>query len=217
MRHRAAGGCETGEVARVKVMTEATGPKRGRRKGAVPPPPPPKKSAWRFWKWYLLLAVVVAGGLGLRLFLAPATDPVERADVVVVQLASGRGTLTTAIELMNRQVAPTLVIVDGVDPVLPTANKLCGGDAPFEVICPATPARSPREQARLLQTLAADRGWQRIALVAGETRLSRAALLAGRCTTAEIARVAAPDDGGVGAVATEAAGYLVALWLRRGC
>ncbi len=218
MRDRRAAGCETGAVARVKVTTEATGGKRSRRKGE-PPPPPPKKSPWRFWKWYLAATVLVSIGLGLRLFLAPATDPVVgegAVDAVVVQLSSGPGALPAAMALMNQRAATTLVIADGRDPVLPTANKLCD-DAPWTVICPSTPAMTARDQARLIGTLATENGWQRVALVSGETRLSRASLLATRCTTATISRVSAPDEGGVATVATEAAGYLLALLLRRQC
>ena len=207
-------------VARSTVaVTPAARTRRTSRK-APPPPPPPKRSPWRHWKWWSAGTVVVVALLVTRLFFVPASDEPTTADAVVVFDGAAAGPLTGALALMNRQVAPVLVLPGGLDAGWPAANRLCGGATPFEVLCPAANAGSERAVARLTGQLVEQRGWHRVVIVTPTQSLSRATLLTKRCTPAELVRVGAGGPGGAGNAALQGAGealrYLDAL-VTRGC
>jgi hypothetical protein len=116
-----------------------------RRRRRSPPPPPPPKPWWRRW-WDRPRArrrVLILGFLGsiallaavtVRLLVLPRAVVPGRADAVVL-LADDEAEATRALELMNRQVAPVLVVAGGDDPAHTLAYRLCTQPPPFEVQC----------------------------------------------------------------------------------
>lgn len=192
-----------------------------KRRGRKAPPPPPKKPPW--WRRHRRAVGVGLGllviGFALRLFVLPPTDAVARVDAVVIMPGSGEGGLTGALALVNGQQAGVLVVLGGAERTVPAAARLCAGDAPVEVLCPATPT-DDRGQAAALGALISERSWAQVAVVSARHRSSRDALLVGRCTGATVLRRLAVGDGPAGAAlgaVREAPRYLQALFLRQGC
>jgi uncharacterized SAM-binding protein YcdF (DUF218 family) len=94
-------------------------------------------------------------------------------------------------------VAPTLVIMNGTDPIWPQANELCAGDHAFAVVCPTPDPDTTRCEARTAAALAADERWASLILVTSDYHLHRASILLERCFHGDIASVAAPGDSGL--------------------
>jgi uncharacterized SAM-binding protein YcdF (DUF218 family) len=127
----------------------------------------------------LLLAIPVAG---ILLFVRPPTSPVESADAVVV-LAGGTGERLRAAErLMDQGVAPTLVVSYG-------PSRLCAGEHGFEVICFVPEPSTTSGEAAEIGRLAAERGWESVAIVTSTHHVTRARITTGRCTDAEVRMV----------------------------
>src|SRR4051794_24178594 len=99
------------------------------------------------------------------LFVWPSGDSPARADAVVVLAGAKVPRLDKGLELMRRHVAPVLVISDGLDPLWPRANRLCRGDAGFEVVCFRPRPYSTRGEAEAVARIASARGWRSIVVV----------------------------------------------------
>jgi uncharacterized SAM-binding protein YcdF (DUF218 family) len=144
-----------------------------------------------------LVALAVLVVVTARWFVWPDTDDLTRADAIVM-FAGGRGErLLVARRLAERGVAPTLVIMNGTDPVWPQANKLCADKHAFTVVCPTPDPDTTRGEARTAAKLAADEGWTSLILVTSDYHLHRASILLDRCFDGDIASGAADSDAGV--------------------
>lgn len=165
-----------------------------------------------------VLVLVVLGFAVARLFVVPVSGDPGQADAVVA-LDDDEAHVTRALELMNQQVAPVLLVSGGQDPSRALSYRLCTQPQPFEVLCPSVPdgtarpatadgatgggsgegasgARSvasptirDQAQAQAVGRIATERGWTRMALVGLPEQLSKARLLVERCTTADVAPV----------------------------
>lgn len=135
----------------------------------------------------------------LRLFVWPsavAVDEVEPADAVVM-FAGGTGErLDAVLALMERNVAPTLVLPNGTIPRWVRGNRLCAGEAgvDFEVICPSPDPDNTRGEAHSIAAVAADRGWTSLIMVTSNYHVVRAHLRLSRCFDGEIQRVNAGQN-----------------------
>lgn len=136
-----------------------------------------------------LTAIVALAVASVFLFILYDDDAVTTADAVVV-LAGSRFRLPVGLELVERGVAPVLVISDGLDPRSPLANRLCRNRA--QVLCPKPDPYSTRGEARLVARLAAERGWDSIVVVSSRFHLFRARILFARCYGGRLAFVGAP-------------------------
>jgi uncharacterized SAM-binding protein YcdF (DUF218 family) len=139
--------------------------------------------------------VVVLGGLwgiaAAALVQAPI-DLAHPADALVV-FAGGRGErLSKAVTLLQRHVAPVLVISNGRDARWPAANQLCASRQRFEVLCPRPHPDTTRGEARMVRDLAARRGWRSVVVVTSTYHARRARLLLRRCFDGQLQVVAAP-------------------------
>lgn len=197
----------------------AAAPPKKRRGRKAPPSPPSPKPFWRSHaRWLVALVVVVAVGLAARLVIRPAVDPVGTPDAVVVLASGGDAALEEGIALLNAEITPVLVLPGGIDASRPAANRLCADPAPGAVLCPVVVGPTDgRGEARAVATLAAERGWQRVAVITSRQELSRSALLLRRCTPATVVRRAVDVETGPATGVAEVGRYLVALGLRRGC
>ena len=109
------------------------------------------------------LVVVVLGGLwgiAAGVVVHPATETAHPADALAV-FAGGRGErLSTALGLLQQQVAAVLVISNGRDVRWQAANQLCASRQRFEMLCPQPDPDTTRGEARMVRDLAAQRGWR---------------------------------------------------------
>jgi len=140
----------------------------------------------------LLALALTFGALAVAsvfLFILYDDDAVTTADAVVV-LAGSRFRLPVGLELVERGVAPVLVISDGLDPRSPRANRLCRERE--LVLCPRPDPYSTRGEAQLVARLAAERGWDTIVVVSSRFHLFRARILIERCYRGRLAFVGAP-------------------------
>src|SRR5688500_1313514 len=108
-------------------------------------------------------------------------------------LAGAKSRLPVALELVERGVAPVLVISDGLDPRWTQANRLCRFGDPERVVCVRPEPYSTRGEARLAARLARERGWDSLAVVTSRFHLMRARRLLERCFAGELALVGSPN------------------------
>ena len=137
----------------------------------------------------LALGLTAFGALAAAsvfLFILYDDDEVTTADAIVV-LAGSKFRLPVGLELLERGVAPVLVISDGLDPRSPPTNRLCRERT--EVLCPKPDPYSTRGEARLVARLARERGWDSIVVVSSRFHLFRARILLERCYGGRLAFV----------------------------
>jgi hypothetical protein len=163
-------------------------------------PTPPQVGPGGRWppgRRILGLGLVVAAlgglwGIAAGVLVHAATKTADPADALVV-LAGGRGErLSTALVLLQHQVAPVLVISNGRDGRWQAANQLCASRQRFEVLCPQPDPDTTRGEARMVGDLAARRGWRSVVVVTSTYHARRAQLLLGRCFDGQLQIVAAP-------------------------
>ena len=145
----------------------------------------------------LLIALTLVAALAVAsapLFILYDDDRVAKADVVIV-LAGEKRRLPVALELVERGVAPLLVISDGLDPRWTQANRLCRFGDPEKIVCVRPEPYSTRGEARLVARLGRERGWDSIVVVTSRFHLFRARTLFERCFDGELALVGAPNPG----------------------
>mgnify|MGYP000509975923 CR=1 FL=1 len=109
-------------------------------------------------------------------------------------LAGSKKRLPVGLDLLERGVAPVLVISDGLDPRWRRANRLCRSGDP-RILCPRPDPYSTRGEAQLAARLARERGWESLAVVTSRFHLFRARRLFERCLDAELALVPSPQPG----------------------
>jgi uncharacterized SAM-binding protein YcdF (DUF218 family) len=182
-----------------------------------------RSRAPRLLVWALVLAVLGAAGLLLTLvwFVGPSTHDVATvppADAVVL-FAGATERLDTAVELMERGAAPSLVIPNGTD--IEDAEDLCEGGASFEVICPVTDEVTTTGEAQAIGRLAGERGWSSLIAVTSVYHVHRATFLLGRCYDGAVDVVTPSQDLGVSdwvdKIPHEWAGFLAAVVLQPAC
>jgi uncharacterized SAM-binding protein YcdF (DUF218 family) len=147
-----------------------------------------------------LLALALAAFLSLAvasvfLFILYDDDRVAKVDAVVV-LAGSKFRLPVGLRLVERGVAPVLVISDGLDPRSPRSVRLCReglGREGASVLCPKPDPYSTRGEARLVAALARERGWRSMVVVSSRFHLVRARILFERCYEGKLAFVGAPS------------------------
>ena len=169
----------------------------------------------------LVLIVVGTYAVGAVLFLLRDDDPLpDRADAVVV-LAGTESRLPVALSLVQKGVAPVLVVSE--DDSDEARARLCRqGKVPgarVEVICRTVEPHATRSEARLVASLADRRGWHSIVVVTSRYHLFRAERLFRRCTDAKLVMRGAPESVGHNLVAIpwEWAKLGLAETFRRGC
>lgn len=146
-----------------------------------------------------IIAFAVAGvlllGFGLWVAGAPSAD--EPSGEAVVVHAGGKGErLDHALQLMESDAAPTLVIMRGSARTWPQANRLCGQQDPYEVLCPFPDPDTTIGEALALSDLVDERGWTQVVTVTSDYHLRRAAFLDRRCADVKVTGSAAPTELG---------------------
>ncbi len=170
----------------------------------------------------VLAALVVAWLVATAvLFVWPSSDAPRRADAVVV-LSGGRNSrLDPALRLMQRHVAPLLVISGaGYDLAWEKAHRLCReGARGFRVLCFDPKPYSTRGEAEEIGRLARRRGWTRVDVVTSRYHVFRAGIVVRRCYHGNLAMIGSHTSAGTIAIAvfSEWAKLLVQLTVERSC
>jgi uncharacterized SAM-binding protein YcdF (DUF218 family) len=175
-------------------------------------------------RWILLaLAALAIAWLAATavLFVWPSSDAPGKADAVVV-LSGGRDTrLDPALKLMQRGVAPVLVISGaGYDAKWKKARALCrNGARGFRVLCFNPKPYSTRGEARSIARLAQQHGWQRVDVVTSRYHIFRAGMIIGRCYHRQLRMIGASYPWQTAAIAwlSEWAKLAVQLTVVRSC
>jgi uncharacterized SAM-binding protein YcdF (DUF218 family) len=140
-----------------------------------------------------LAALVVAWvAATLVLFVFPSTDPAGHADAVVVLSGGGNGRLDPALKLVERGVAPLLVISGAhLDPRYRKARALCDGRRRngFRILCFDPHPYSTRGEAEEIARLARRRGWSKIDVVTSTYHVFRARMIVQRCYHGRLAMI----------------------------
>lgn len=146
-------------------------------------------------KVHLVIAALVIAitAITARLFVWPASADVDRADAVVI-FSGGRGErLAAATQLMDRKVAPVLVISNGTDPKWRDANVLCEKD---HVRCPTPKPDNTKGEAQMIGDLAKKEKWDSVVLVTSTYHATRSGMLLRRCFEGDVDVVAAQPRQG---------------------
>lgn len=141
-----------------------------------------------------LTALVALALASVPLFILYDDDHVAKADAVMV-LAGEKRRLPIALDLVERGVAPVLVISDGLDPRWTRANRLCRFGDPARIVCVRPEPYSTRGEARLAARLAQERRWDSLVVVTSRFHLFRARLLFERCFRGRLDFVGAANPG----------------------
>jgi uncharacterized SAM-binding protein YcdF (DUF218 family) len=166
----------------------------------------------------LLVGFIVATGF---LFIWPSSDSAGHVDAVVV-LSGGRDSrLDPAIRLVERHVAPVLVISGaGYDRKWIKARHLCAaGSKDFRVLCFNPKPYSTRGEAREIARLARRHHWERVDVVTSRYHIFRAGILVRRCFDGHVAMVGSsyPWKDAPVAWVSEWAKLAVQLTVQRSC
>lgn len=140
-------------------------------------------------------AVCFAAGLLLWLtacvclFVAPRTDLPKRADVLFVLAPQGDRT-QYAKQLMDQGIAETLAL--SVPQGRDDHDSLCNQNNAYRIVCFDPDPVTTRGEARALQRLAEEHGWQSANVLTAQFHVSRARILLQRCYNGNIAIIAFP-------------------------
>jgi uncharacterized SAM-binding protein YcdF (DUF218 family) len=161
----------------------------------------------------LLLGLVAAGAFGW--FLVPRDDALEEPDAVVVLGGAGPERAELGIELHERFDVPL---------VLSSSSRRYARERGYPcppAICIVTDPETTVGEARATAELAAENGWDEIAVVTTEFHTSRARLLFRQCLGDRVAVVGAPlpegRNTGRRRWVNEAAGVLAGSTVLRAC
>jgi uncharacterized SAM-binding protein YcdF (DUF218 family) len=150
----------------------------------------------------LVVALVVLDTLAIfsattyELFIDPHIDPVRRSDAVVV-IAGGPLRLKKGIELVERGIAPLLIVSNphGTWAYKEEAPHLCdqrGRKRSYEVVCFDPSPESTQGEARFVQQIAAARHLRSIVLVTSYFHVTRARIEMRRCYHGRLAVIGTP-------------------------
>jgi uncharacterized SAM-binding protein YcdF (DUF218 family) len=130
----------------------------------------------------LLVALTVVMGIsGVTLFTNAKTDPLQKADAVVVLGGEHDGREDYGIELARSGLASTVVISDAYPKDDPVMQRVCKPQPPIEVVCARATELNTRGEAQMVQRLATERSWTKIIVVTWRYHLPRARLIFQQC------------------------------------
>lgn len=137
---------------------------------------------------FSLVSFAVMGsliGVGTVLFAFPALDLPARSDAVVVLGPPTVQRLVKAQEMVDDDLAETIVISVPADYAEssrhPRLQGLCAGDTDYDVVCLTPDPFTTQGEARLTQALMTENDWTSVIVVTSVTHVTRARLLFDRC------------------------------------
>jgi len=176
----------------------------------------------------IALLPVAVGFVGAPLYVDPlgraapaGVPPADVADAIIA-LGGVEATATTAHRLAEAGVAPVLLIADPYDGDRPAIDRLCDSrPSGLEVSCFDPRPRTTRGEAREVARLAAERGWDRVVVVAPTYHITRARWIVERCFDGEIVMADTGEPFGAATwsyqYAYQSAAFVKATAFQQGC
>ncbi|MEV0294668.1 YdcF family protein [Nocardia sp. NPDC050710] len=164
--------------------------------------------------------IALLGLAGRPVYVHPQTDPLRRADAIVVLGGTAYERFDVGLDLARRGYAPQLLISrsTGLDDTV--MDKYCAGQFDFTVSCFLPDPWTTDGEAREIGRRARIFGWQHIIVVTYTPHVSRARYIVSKCFDGELTMVASPSESGLGfwtwMYIRQSAGYARAF-LSRGC
>lgn len=130
----------------------------------------------------LLAFLLLIGASGFILFTNAPTDPLQRADAVVVLGGEHDGREDYGIALARNGWAPTVLISNPYHSSDPVMRRVCGeSDGAIEIICSQPFPLTTRGEAELVRRLGNQRAWSKIIVVTWKYHVPRARLVFRQC------------------------------------
>ncbi|WP_231514589.1 YdcF family protein [Mycobacterium sp. URHB0044] len=159
--------------------------------GALPMRPAPRRDIGlpaRVARVFLIAVLVVTTLLGLMgtsgyiLFTAARSDPLQRADAVIVLAGEHDGREDYGIALARDGWAPNVVLSNPYPDDDSVMARACTPSTPrINVICARPSSFTTRGEAEMMQKLAAEKSWTTIIVVTWNYHLPRARLVFRQC------------------------------------
>lgn len=144
------------------------------------------------WVVVLLAAWVIAS---FFLIEDPAVDQPKQSDAVVVLApAVTTGRLDYATKLVSEGYGPVLAISTPVGLSGNPPAEICGAKRPYRVICFEPEPATTQGEARAIERLSDENGWQHITVVTDDSHVSRARTLIARCYSRDLDMAAVEPD-----------------------
>jgi uncharacterized SAM-binding protein YcdF (DUF218 family) len=140
------------------------------------------------------LVIGIGGG---RLYSFPRVDKVDdetRVDAILA-LGGRTETATYAVSLAEKGITPVVLVSNPYpqEPAFQHIHDLCASHPTgYRLICFDPDPRTTRGEARELGRLAAENGWDRVAVVAAKYHISRSRTIVKRCYPGTLLMVEAP-------------------------
>ena len=163
------------------------------------------------------MVIALAMALAVGAFaMFPRDDVPDRPDAIVVLGGSAAERTALGLELHGRY-GGALVLPPSIVGYAASLGVRCGG----EVICTTPDPDTTAGEARVVAELAADRGWDEVAVATTRFHTTRARVLFRQCLGEGVSVVGAPraDGSRVGPVKhlREVAGIVVGVTVQRAC
>jgi len=167
---------------------------------------------WLGWATFALVVVTLGGVFAM----SPRDDVPERPDAIVILGGSAVERTALGLELRDRH-GGLLVLPPSIVPHAASLGVHCGGD----VICTTPDPDTTAGEARVVAELAAEHGWDELAVATTRFHSTRARVLFRQCLGDRVNVVGAPrpDGSTVGPLKylREIAGIVVGTTVRRPC
>jgi uncharacterized SAM-binding protein YcdF (DUF218 family) len=126
---------------------------------------------------------------GYFLFRSASSDPLQKADAIVVLGGEHDGREDYGIGLAKDGWARTVVISNPYEDSDGIMKRVCrdveGPEGPVEVMCRVPPLLTTRGEAMMMRGLADERSWKRIIVVSWQYHLPRARMVFRQCFSRE--------------------------------
>ncbi|MFQ6398606.1 YdcF family protein [Nocardia sp. KC 131] len=168
----------------------------------------------------LLVLVFVLGLAGVPVYIHPQTDPLRKADAIVVLGGTAYERFDMGLDLAERGYAPQLLISRSTGINDAAMDKYCAGRFDFTVSCFVPDPWTTDGEAQEIRRRTELYGWRHIIVVTYTPHVSRARYIVSKCFDGELTMVASPSDSGVKfwtwMYIRQSAGYIRAFF-SRGC
>jgi uncharacterized SAM-binding protein YcdF (DUF218 family) len=163
----------------------------------------------------LLISLVAIAVPTIRV-LAPADDPWNEPDAIVVLGGVGQERADLGIDLARRADLPLVLSSSATHFAAKRGYRCSLGNAEC---FPWPPAENTAEEARYTQAFAAQQGWTQVTVVTSSHHTTRARALFRQCLGDRVSIVGAPRSEGptFSELAREVVGLVAAVTFRRAC